>query len=139
METSIIVTKCFDFCYGHYLPDYTGKCANIHGHNSRLEVSLKCPCEAFDSPQEKFQGGLGEEYPGMVLDFGEIKRRVNEVLGGMDHTLLNLLPEFEERPPTAENMARYLFQKLAHVFGDSLYSVRLSETLTSWAEVRRES
>lgn len=55
----------------HFLPNYDGKCSNLHGHDWRIGVLI--------------EGGAGPE--GMVMDFslikGEIKRR-------LDHTFLNL-------------------------------------------------
>lgn len=131
MQTDTIVTKCFDFCYGHYLPEYDGKCANMHGHNSRVEVSLRMPTEEVGDP--------ANGYAGMVRDFADIKEDVNAVLAELDHTCLNLKAPFDVLPPTAENIAQYIFNHLEVAFGDLLYSVRLSETPTSWAEVRRES
>ena len=35
------VTKTIDFCYGHRLLDYAGKCRNLHGHNGLLEVDVE--------------------------------------------------------------------------------------------------
>ena len=29
------VTRQIDFCYGHRLLNYAGKCKNLHGHNGR--------------------------------------------------------------------------------------------------------
>jgi len=68
------VTREFEFCFGHRLRDYPGKCRNIHGHNAKVAVTLE-----FDSLDRL----------GMVVDFVEIKR----VLAGwieetLDHTLL---------------------------------------------------
>ena len=51
------VKKVIEFCYGHRLLDYDGKCRNLHGHNGQLEIEV-------DS------GGL--DPLGMVIDFGEI-------------------------------------------------------------------
>ena len=35
------VTKIVSFAYGHRLLDYRGKCENLHGHNGRVEVTLR--------------------------------------------------------------------------------------------------
>ena len=52
------VTQHIDFCYGHRLLDYDGKCRFLHGHNGRAVITV-------ESPQL--------DATGMVLDFGEIK------------------------------------------------------------------
>jgi 6-pyruvoyltetrahydropterin/6-carboxytetrahydropterin synthase len=98
------VTKMFTFDAAHMLPDYIGKCANLHGHTYTLIVT-------FD----------GHIFPGrtMVLDFAQIKELVQEaVIDDLDHACLNdidwdrygdLSCDFqtagwEESQPTAENM-----------------------------------
>ena len=55
------VTRRIDFCYGHRLLNYDGKCKNLHGHNGRAEIAIAS--ETLDDL-------------GMVLDFSEIKRVV---------------------------------------------------------------
>ena len=35
------VTKRIDFCYGHRLLNYNGKCRNLHGHNGKAVVTLE--------------------------------------------------------------------------------------------------
>ena len=34
------IVKAIDFCYGHRLLNYEGKCRHLHGHNGLLEVEL---------------------------------------------------------------------------------------------------
>ena len=34
------VTRRIDFCYGHRLLNYDGKCKNLHGHNGRAEIVI---------------------------------------------------------------------------------------------------
>jgi 6-pyruvoyltetrahydropterin/6-carboxytetrahydropterin synthase len=52
------VVRLIQFCYGHRLMDYTGKCRHPHGHNGRVEVEMTA---------KKL------DRRGMVMDFGEIK------------------------------------------------------------------
>ena len=52
------VSREIDFCYGHRLLDYQGKCRHLHGHNGRVLITLEA-----DALDER----------GMVLDFGDIK------------------------------------------------------------------
>ena len=86
------------FSAAHHLRNYTGKCANQHGHNWLVEVY--CRCEELD--------GVG-----MAIDFVEMKRAVNELLESLDHKDLNELEYFQKHNPTSENLARYLFVQLS--------------------------
>jgi 6-pyruvoyltetrahydropterin/6-carboxytetrahydropterin synthase len=125
-NTEISVTKCFDFCYGHCLPNYDGNCKNQHGHNSRVEVEVRYPCSA-------------TKYPGMVLDFKLLKQSVEKVLESLDHCYLNSIWPFlqSDFPPTAEHICIYIYNCLKScMFGDSICRVRVSETPDSWAEIK---
>ena len=118
----ITVTKQFNFCYAHFLPDYDGKCVNLHGHNSVVEMEFTCP-------------GI-ETYPGMVVDFTTIKKEINPIIEQLDHKFLNKdLPEIT--PPTAENIVQWIVDHiLSTPLGPGLIRVRVSETPTSWTEWR---
>lgn len=122
----LTVTKRFHFCYGHFLPEYKGKCSQQHGHNAELEVTVSGRYE-----------GEGK-YEGMVVDFGILSKLVFPILERFDHQLLNHIME----TPTAENMAAYIFSTLDYLMspqknGLTLEKVRVSETPDSWAEVTR--
>jgi 6-pyruvoyltetrahydropterin/6-carboxytetrahydropterin synthase len=121
------VAREIDFCYGHRLLDYDGKCRHLHGHNGRVVIVL----EAADLDRR-----------GMLVDFGEIKRCVQHWIDEtLDHTMLlcrddpiaPLLIERGERVflmdvnPTAENIARLIFDHTAHA-GLPVVEVRLWET-----------
>ena len=68
------VTREFDFCYGHRLLNYEGKCRHLHGHNGRAVIILEA---ATLDPR------------GMLVDFGDIKREVQRwVDDNLDHNLL---------------------------------------------------
>jgi 6-pyruvoyltetrahydropterin/6-carboxytetrahydropterin synthase len=98
----------FYFAAAHRLPRYEGPCFRMHGHNYKFFVGLE---------------GEVDPHTGMIADFGEVKRQVNElVLARVDHRTLN--DELEN--PTAENIARWIFETLApHLSG--LTEVRLYE------------
>ena len=98
------------FSAAHHLRNYTGKCANQHGHNWLVEVY--CQCEELDEV-------------GMAIDFVEIKREVNDLLESLDHKDLNELEYFKEHNPTSENLAKYLFDLLAGRLDDD--RVRVSK------------
>jgi 6-pyruvoyltetrahydropterin/6-carboxytetrahydropterin synthase len=120
----LTVTKCFEFAYAHYLPKYTGKCKNLHGHTGILEVEI-----AKTGGIEKL-----EHYEGMVLDFSYLKEIVTQlVISKFDHACLNdILPI-----PTAENMVQFAVDELSTVFGEGLVRIRVYETPTSYAEWKR--
>jgi len=124
MQPLLTITRKFDFCYGHWLPDYDGKCANMHGHNAVLEIEVK-------------EGaGRDDTYPTMIMDFGDLKEIVErEVILHLDHKVANDLLEY----PTAENMVRWMWDKLTipGLFYGSLVRIRLYETPNCYAEIRR--
>ena len=89
------VRRAFHFEAAHRLPHHPGKCRELHGHSYRLVVTVDGPID----------GGSG-----MVVDFSEVKRLVNEeVVGKLDHKYVNDVIE----NPTAEEMAVWIWQKLA--------------------------
>jgi 6-pyruvoyltetrahydropterin/6-carboxytetrahydropterin synthase len=98
----------FYFAAAHRLPRYDGPCFRMHGHNYRFLVALE---------------GEVDPRTGMIADFGEVKRIVQEqVLARVDHQNLNDVLE----NPTAENIARWIWEALEpHVPG--LAEIRLYE------------
>ncbi len=69
----------------------------MHGHNWKVEVEV---C------------GNKLDNIGMVMDFKEIKKSTNNIVGELDHEFLNDLEPFKEKNPTAENIAKYIFGRL---------------------------
>ena len=68
------VTETVEFCYGHRLLRYKGKCAHLHGHNGRAEIELASP-------------SLNDQ--SMVADFSDIGRIVKEWIDqNLDHRML---------------------------------------------------
>jgi len=124
----LTVTKRFRFEYAHYLPDYEGKCARLHGHSGVLEVEVSGP--PIDKP-------LKDVYPTMVVDFGELKAIVNSlIIEHLDHHCLN--DDFPNlHPPTAEKLVIWIVKRLQEFFEDRLVRVRVYETVDSYAEWRR--
>lgn len=86
-----------EFCAAHRLDGYPGNCKFTHGHNWGVTAYVLC--------QELDALGMG-------LDFREIKALLREALATLDHACLNDLPPFSGQNPTAENIARHLFQDL---------------------------
>ena len=92
------VTVQSGFSSGHYLRDYHGKCENPHGHNYRVLVTL-----------------IGEEldHAGLLLDFKLLKQVLRPTVEYLDHQMINDLEPFTTLNPTAENLARYIFEQTA--------------------------
>lgn len=86
-----------EFSAAHCLRGYPGDCAQVHGHNWTVEVSLKC--------SELDRIGLG-------IDFREVKGAVKAVMAELDHADLNDHPYFQDLNPSSENIAVYLFHAL---------------------------
>lgn len=83
----MIVAKKVSFDAAHYLPNYEGKCRNLHGHRWVVELAVK---------------GEVNSSTGMVIDFTELNRFLEQkVIERFDHKLVN--DEIEN--PTAENTA----------------------------------
>ena len=86
------------FAAAHRLREYAGNCERLHGHNWKVDVVLQAE---------------GLDRLGMVIDFREAKRRIDAILGRLDHQYLNDVEPFGELNPTTENIARTLFDALA--------------------------
>ncbi len=128
------VRKTMEFCYGHRLLDYEGKCAHPHGHNARVEIEFS-------------QQNLDKR--GMVIDFVDIKKHIkcfledeldHRMLLRKDDPLVKVLRDMNEpvfvmqQNPTAENIAHVIFN-YAISKGLPVTAVRLWETSSSFAEV----
>lgn len=129
------VTQQIDFCYGHRLLNYDGKCKYLHGHNGRAVISLE---------------GESLDERGMLVDFTDIKKHLRTWIDGeLDHRMIlhqddPLLPTLlhAEQPvhviphnPTAENIARIIFEQAVR-FSLPVCEVTLWETPNSCASYR---
>jgi len=109
-----------NFDAAHWLRDYEGKCANMHGHRWLVDVWINGTEE-----------NLSKQ--GMLMDFGDIKRVVEDY----DHTCLNEHLDFQKLNPTAENIVLIISRHLKALNGELSYTVRVHETPTNWAEVSK--
>jgi 6-pyruvoyltetrahydropterin/6-carboxytetrahydropterin synthase len=129
------VTREFEFCFGHRLMDYNGKCHNLHGHNGKACVTLE---------------GDRLNSLGMVMDFVEMKRLIATWIDStLDHTLLlhkadplvKTLQAAGEKVlpldvnPTTENIAKLIYDFCASK-GMPLAEVTMWETNYSYATYR---
>lgn len=119
----------FQICVGahfdaaHFIRDYDGDCANLHGHRWDVEVCIS---------------GQQLDHLGMLIDFKEVKNTIRKALKLLDHSLLNDLPTFDPKGvnPTAENLARFLFLEFKRdlVLGEKhLEWVKVYESPDTWA------
>lgn len=123
-----LVVKSFEFAAAHVLPNHLGKCSILHGHNYKVEVGVRGAID--DDPSSPTFG--------MVVDFGDLKAAVHKnILDRLDHSYLNTSLPDEIKPPTAENLAWYIFSVLNREYAPISF-VRVWETSTSYAEVTRD-
>jgi len=111
-----------NFSSAHQLRGYRGKCENLHGHNYKIEIYAR---------------GRELNNIGLLVDFVDLKAAADEIVRYLDHRNINELPPFdEELNPSAENLARYILERVAAQVGDErveVYKVRCFETPTSVA------
>jgi len=104
------------FCGAHFLRDYEGPCANLHGHNYRVEARVS---------------GSQLDGSGMLVDFKRVKQLLEDIVCPFDHRVTNEVPPFDEMNPTAENMARFVYGRLTEAvrpLGLKVDSVGIWET-----------
>lgn len=105
------------FSAAHFLREYRGKCEKVHGHTFQVEVRIEV--------SELDPTGLG-------IDFAVIKEKLASVLP--DHKLLNDVYDFN---PSAENLARRIFQEMKPFFPVRAVTVWESEDASAtYAEDR---
>lgn len=85
------------FSAAHKLNGYDGACRNLHGHNWNVRVGIEC--------QQTDEIGL-------TIDFGIVKKNLNQIIGKLDHVFLNDLSIFSELNPTSENIAQFIFLQM---------------------------
>jgi 6-pyruvoyltetrahydropterin/6-carboxytetrahydropterin synthase len=110
-----------NFSSAHQLRGYKGKCENLHGHNYKIEIYAR---------------GSELNNIGLLVDFVELKDAADDLVTYLDHKNLNELEPFVEQNPSAENVARFVLERLAEKIDDDrvkIYKVRCFETPTSVA------
>ncbi len=144
------ITRRLEFDAGHRIPDHQSQCRHLHGHRYALEITLAG--EVIEA--------AGQPHNGMVMDFSEVKAiAMRHLVETWDHAFLVYrgdtaitdflasLPDHKtvvlDSVPTAENLARIAFERLAPLYRDTysnhlhLEQVRLYETPNCWADCRR--
>ncbi|MFZ5640640.1 MAG: 6-carboxytetrahydropterin synthase QueD [Bacillota bacterium] len=109
------------FDAAHRLRNYTGKCSRLHGHTWKIEALVQ---------------GNGLDSTGMLIDFKVFKGILADVLDEFDHQCINDLPGFTDNlpdtlNPTAENIAKYIYQKMRQQIKARVPGTRLGK-ITVW-------
>lgn len=106
-----------EFEAAHFIKNYPGKCARLHGHNWIVEAVAK---------------GTELNELGILIDFKVLKTELKKILEMFDHKFLNELEIFAEKNPTAENIAKIIFEKLSasEIFSgkNKLAAIKVYET-----------
>ncbi len=126
------VTQEIEFCYGHRLLNYDGKCRFLHGHNGKAVIVLE---------------GRDLDSRGMLVDFTDIKKSIatwidatldhRMILNEMDPTVDFFRQQREPiftvpENPTAENIARLIY-RFAKEQNFPIAEVTLWETTKAYA------
>jgi 6-pyruvoyltetrahydropterin/6-carboxytetrahydropterin synthase len=101
------------FSAAHQLRLYDGSLEPLHGHNWKVRIVVAAA--ALDSI-------------GVVMDFHELERLADDVIGPIHNTHLNDLPAFGRLNPSAENVALYIGRSLRLPDHVTLESVEVWET-----------
>ncbi len=130
------IAKEFNWEMGHHLPEYFGKCKNIHGHSYKMWVEL--------------EGDVLEN--GMVMDYYHLKDIIEPLIDKMDHSFLvyegdDSIIEFLEKmnskmvivnfQSTVENITNYFLAEIKKIKLPSnieKVKVRVYETPDDYAE-----
>jgi len=103
------------FAAAHKLKMVAKKCDSLHGHNWKIEICV---------------AGKTLNDAGVLVDFGELKQHVSEIMARLDHKFLNELDYFDDHnPPSSENIARYIANSLQTILNNSKVKV---VRVTSW-------
>ena len=105
-----------EFAAAHSLRNYPGDCHRLHGHNWKVEV------EAVATVLDEL---------GLAIDFKVIKQLAKKVTDELDHRYLNEIAPFDRINPTAENLAAYVYRRLAEELNEPrvrIHAVTLWET-----------
>ena len=109
------------FAAGHALRNYRGKCENVHGHNFRVQVTIE---------------GERLDDTGLLVDFLDVKKSMQDVIARLDHQFLNEVPPFDVKNPSAENIAEYFYAEVSRDLAESPVPVRIREVKVWETEIQ---
>jgi 6-pyruvoyltetrahydropterin/6-carboxytetrahydropterin synthase len=100
------------FAAAHALRNYKGGCESLHGHNFKVQVVL---------------AGEKLDHAGLLVDFVDVKNLMGEVMARLDHQNLNEVAPFDEKNPSAENIAEYFYTQMTGGLSNTPVPVRIRE------------
>jgi 6-pyruvoyltetrahydropterin/6-carboxytetrahydropterin synthase len=86
------------FAAAHSLRNFKGRCEALHGHNWNVEVVVQ---------------GEKLDQADLLMDFGELKKLMNQALDKLDHCHLNEVPPFDQVNPSSELIAKHLYERIS--------------------------
>ncbi len=109
------LTTCAEFDSAHFLKDYNGKCARLHGHRWKVEITVG---------GEKLEKEGSSR--GMIVDFSKLRQDLKKEAKRLDHNLIIEKGSLKETTikamedegftivemplrPTAENLAKHFY------------------------------
>lgn len=116
--TRVRITQGFTFEAAHFLPRVpkTHRCARMHGHSYRVDLTLE---------------GEVDAQTGFLVDFYDVEAAFAPLLARLDHHCLNEIEGLEN--PTAELIAVWIWDRVRpHL--PQLAQVRIYETPLSFAD-----
>ncbi len=101
-----------EFSAAHMLKEIGGRCEELHGHNFAVEATVTAPV-------------LNSE--GIMVDFRDVKKWLDEILGELDHSCLNEHPFFSSGlNPSSENIACFIFDRVSEKLPGGLSLARVT-------------
>ena len=111
-----------DFSAAHHIEGYPGDCARPHGHNYIVEV---------------FARSTRLDSIGLAMDFRTLKTAAKELIAPWDHQDLNELPDFKGVSTSAEQIAKFAFERLSRQIDSRSSDGRVwIEKVTVWENAR---
>ncbi len=104
------------FAAAHNLRNYKGKCEDLHGHNYKVRVTL---------------AGPELDATGLLYDFVHLKQVIQGVIRSLDHKYLNELKPFDVLNPSAENIARHIYEQTSQQMRTTANGAAVS-SITVW-------
>ena len=104
------------FAAAHNLRNYKGKCENLHGHNYKVRVTL---------------AGPQLDDVGLLYDFVHLKQVIQGVIRTLDHKYLNELKPFDVLNPSAENIAKHIYDETSKQMRETPNGAGIS-SITVW-------
>lgn len=101
------------FSSSHRVRLSSGEWEPVHEHNYNVEVCVR---------------GSNLNENGMLMDFFELKKIVDEVISNLSCSYLNENFIFRDAIPTAENIAKFIFQQVSSRISLEVDYVKLWET-----------